>query len=233
MSPLQMRSGGHDAPSPPAGRPWQYLLTGARCDARACGLREHGTSSRSSHQAQLAVSILARSVVSILRTRFDFSLSGGLPPSGCVLVSHHGSYWDGVAVAALDPRVVPITSRWWRSIPGVGWVLDTYGVLWTGDETIVSAISMVRQGAACWIAPHGYDHGASRTSTHLGAARICVGAGAPLVPVILKGLSRGTRSRRPRSSAAIAIGQPIWPDARESPAAFSARLEATLPQAAY
>jgi 1-acyl-sn-glycerol-3-phosphate acyltransferase len=224
--------GGEDVARRPAGRPWRYLLTGAPCDAGAYSLREHGTG-RSSHQARLAISVLARSVGSILRTRFDFSLSGNLPQSGCVLVSHHDSYWDGVVAVALDPRVVPITSGRWRSIPAVGWVLDTYGVLWTGDETIVSATSMVRQGAACWVAPHGYDRGASTGPAHLGAARICIGAGAPLVPVTLRGLSRSARGRRPRSNAGIAIGPSIWPGAEESPAEFSARLEATLPRAAY
>ena len=235
MSLVEMRSsmgGGDDAPRPPASQPWRYLLTGARCDAGAYRLREHGTG-RSSHQARMAVSVLARSVASIMRTRFDFSFSGDLPQSGCVLVSHHDSYWDGVVAVALDPRVVPITSGRWRSIPAVGWVLDTYGVLWTGDETIVSATSLVRRGAACWVAPRGYDRGASRAPAHLGAARICVGASAPLVPVMLRGLSRSARGRRPRSNAAIAIGPPIWPDAEESPAAFSTRLEAILPRAAY
>ena len=221
-----------DAARPPAGRPWRYLLTGAPCDAGAYRLREHGTG-RSSHQARMALSILARLVASIMRTRFDFSLSGDLPQSGCVLVSHHDSYWDGVVAVALDPRVVPITSGRWRSIPAVGWVLDTYGVLWTGDGTIVRATSMVRRGAACWIAPHGYERGANHSPAHLGAARICVGASAPMVPVRLNGFSRSARGRRPRSNAAIAIGPPIWPDAEESPAAFSARLEAILPRTAY
>jgi hypothetical protein len=68
---------------------------------------------------------------------------------------------------------------------------------------------------------------------HLGAARICVGASAPVVPVTLSGLGRRARTRRPRSIAAIAIGAPIWPRPGESAAAFSARLEATLPRSAY
>jgi 1-acyl-sn-glycerol-3-phosphate acyltransferase len=68
----------------------------------------------------MALSILARSVASIMGTGFDFSLSGDLPQSGCVLVSHHDSYWDGVVAVALDPRVVPITRGRWRSIPAVG-----------------------------------------------------------------------------------------------------------------
>jgi 1-acyl-sn-glycerol-3-phosphate acyltransferase len=221
-----------DAARPPGGRPWRYLLTGAPCDAGAYRLREHGDP-RSSDQARMALSILARLVGTIMRTRFEFSLSGELPPSGCVLVSGHDSYWDGVVAVALDPRVVPITSGRWRSIPAVGWVLDTYGVLWTGDETIVRATSMVRRGAACWIAPHGYDRGANHSHAHLGAARICVGASAPMVPVTLNGFSRSTRGRRPRSVAGVAIGLPIWPDPEESAAAFSARLETMLPRAAY
>ena len=151
MSAVQKRrsTGGGDAPRSPGGRPWRYLLTGAPCNAGTYLLREHDTG-RSSRQARVAVSVLARSVASILRTRFDFSFRGDLPQSGCVLVSRHDSYWDGVVAVALDPRVVPITSGNWRSIPAVGWVLDTYGVLWTGDETIARATSMVRRGAACW-----------------------------------------------------------------------------------
>jgi len=221
-----------DAARPPAGRPWRYLLTGEPCDAGAYRLREHG-GDRSPHTTRMAISVLARLVASVMRTRFEISLSGELPRSGCVLVSHHDSYWDGVVAVALDPRVVPITSGRWRSIPAVGWVLDSYGVLWTGNETIESAISLVRRGSACWVAPRAYDRSASRMPAHLGAARICIGANAPLVPMMLSGLSRSTRGRRPRSVAAIAIGPPVWPGAEESPAAFSARLEATLPPAAY
>jgi 1-acyl-sn-glycerol-3-phosphate acyltransferase len=177
---------------------------------------------------RLATSFLARAVATTLRTRFNFSLLGALPQSGCVLVSHHDSYWDGVVAVALDPRVVPITSSRWRSIPAVGWVLDSYGVLWTDHQTIVSATGLVRRGATCWIAPRGYDRGEIDGPPHLGAARICVGANAPLVPMAMGGLKRTARGRLPRSVAQIAIGPPIWPNAGESAAAFSARLQATL-----
>jgi len=217
---------------PPAGRPWRYLLTGARCDAGAQRLREHGDR-RSSHSARMASSLLVRVAATTIRARFDISLSGELPPSGCVLVSHHDSYWDGVVAASLDPRVVPITSGRWRSIPALGRFLDSYGVLWTDDETIATAISLVRGGVACWLAPHAYDRGAMHVPAHLGAARICVGASAPVVPLTLSGLRRSARRRRRRTVAAIAIGPPIWPNPGESAAAFSARLEATLPRSAY
>lgn len=216
---------------PPAGRPWRYLLSGAHCDASAHRLREHGEH-RSTRPALVLNSLISPLVAVLIRARFDVSLSGGLPPLGCVLVSRHDSYWDGVLIASLDPRVVPVTSRRWRSTPAVGRFLDFYGVLWTGDDTVASAISMIHRGAACWIAPRAYGRGAIDTPLHLGAARICIGARAPLLPVTLSGLRAGTRSHGPRSTAAIDIGQPIWPESGEDAAAFAQRLEAVLPRAA-
>lgn len=150
-----------------------------------------------------------------------------------MLVSHHDSYWDGVLAAALDPRVVPITSSRWRSIHGVGWALESYGVLWTNEQTVASATGLVLRGAACWMAPRAYDRGASDGPVHLGAARICVGAQAPLVPMTLSGLGRIARGRRPRSLAEVAIWPPVWPTPGESAAAFSRRLEASLPRPVY
>jgi 1-acyl-sn-glycerol-3-phosphate acyltransferase len=174
--------------------------------------------------------VFVRLVAATLRARFAFSLSGELPALGCVVVSHHDSYWDGVVAAALDPRVAPITSGNWRSIPVVGPVLRSYGVLWTDDQTVASATALVRRGAACWIAPRGFDR-ARENPAHLGAARICVAAGAPLVPMSLSGLARP--ARRPRSPAAIAIWPPVMPGPGESAEAFAERLEGLLPRSVY
>lgn len=216
----------------PAGPPWRYLLTGAPLDARARRVRESGDR-RSSAAAQIAVSVLARLIVSTMRARFEISLSGELPGSGCVLVSHHDSYWDGVMAVALDPRVVPITSARWRSIRFVGWVLDSYGVLWTGEQAVAGAIALIQRGCVCWVAPHAFERGATHPAAHLGAARICVGAHAPAVPVKLSGLSRSTRAPGPRGRAQVSIGSPVWPHASESAEEFSARLKQTLPPGTY
>ncbi len=169
----------------------------------------------------------------MLRARFDFSLTGELPESGCVLVSHHDSYWDGVVAAALDPRVVPVTSKRWRSIPAVGWVLDSYGVLWTDQQTVANATGLVLHGAACWIAPRAFDDGRSDRPAHHGAAGICIDAKAPLVPLTLSGLSRPARRRCPRSGAEITIWPPIWPEPGESAQRFAERLESSLPRSVY
>ena len=217
------------APRRPAGPPWRYLLGGVPCDERSYGWREpEGLDSP--HRARPATSVFVRLVAATLRARFAFSLSGELPALGCVVVSHHDSYWDGVVAAALDPRVAPITSGNWRSIPVVGSVLRSYGVLWTDDQTVASATALVRRGAACWIAPRGFDR-ARENPAHLGAARICVAAGAPLVPMSLSGLARP--ARRPRSPAAIAIWPPVMPAPGESAEAFAERLEGLLPRSVY
>ncbi|MGD0455901.1 MAG: 1-acyl-sn-glycerol-3-phosphate acyltransferase [Solirubrobacteraceae bacterium] len=218
---------------PPAGRPWRYLLSGAPCDADALGVRERGGVRSSTRAKRIVTSLLSRTVVTVVRTRFQICLSGELPPAGCVLVSHHDSYWDGVVAAALDPRVVPITSSRWRSIPALGSFLDAYGVLWTDAETISHAMALVGRGDACWLAPHAFDRGRGHTPAHLGAARICTGAGVPLVPLVLSGLSDLTRGRGPRSAAEVSIGLPVWPKDGEEPAEFSARAESALPGAAY
>jgi 1-acyl-sn-glycerol-3-phosphate acyltransferase len=216
----------------PAGWPWRYLLSGAPCDARALGVRERGVRT-SSRAKRTLTSLLSRTVVAVVRVRFRICLSGELPVSGCVLVSHHDSYWDGVVAAALDPRVVPITSSRWRSIPALGWFLDAYGVLWTDADTIARAMALVGRGDACWLAPHAFDRGHGHAPAHLGAARICIGAGVPLVPVVLSGLSDLTRGRGPRRTAEVSIGLPIWPKDGEEPPEFSARAEGALPRAAY
>ena len=230
--PTAAESHRSDAARPPAGRPWRYILSGIPLDPETQHLRERDDRVPSP-TARIAASAIARAVATVMRTRFEIRLSGELPPTGCVLVSHHSSYWDGVVAVALDPRVVPITSRNWRSIPVIGWVLHVYGVLWTGEETIATAVSMVGRGNACWIAPRAYDRGSDGARAHLGAARICVAAGAPAVPVELSGFAGAPSARRPRRRAMIAIGRGVWPDAGESAEAFSARLEATLPRSVF
>ncbi len=182
---------------------------------------------------QIAVSVIARLIASTMRARFEISLSGELPPSGCVLVSRHDSYWDGVMAVALDPRVVPITSARWRSIRFAGWVLDSYGVLWTGERAVDGAIALVQRGCACWVAPRAYDRGESDRTAHLGAARICVGAQAPAVPVRMTGLAAGARLHAARSRAEVSIGPPVWPHPAEGAQEFSERLERTLAPDVY
>jgi 1-acyl-sn-glycerol-3-phosphate acyltransferase len=216
------------APRSPAGAPWRYMLTGVALDTETQRVRER-TDDIASRPARIAALALARVVATLMRARFAITLSGELPPTGCVLVSHHSSYWDGVVAVALDPRVIPVTSASWRSIPVVGWVLRVYGVLWTGDQVVAGAVSMVGRGNACWIAPRAYDRDGRAGRAHLGAARICVAAGAPAVPVVLRGFDGRPSLRRPRGSAEISIGEPVLPDAGESVEGFSARLRATLP----
>jgi hypothetical protein len=217
------------AARPPARPPWRYF-NGARCDRAAPLLRRHGPGG---HPAAilLAVSLLGRVIATATRARFSIRIAGELPDGGCVLISHHDSYWDGLIAAALDPRVAPITSRNWRSTPVLGAFLDAYGVLWTGDHAISHATALVAGGGVCWLAPRAFDRGESRPERHLGAARICLEGGVPAMPLLLSGFSAATRGRGARPSVRIEIGRAIAPEPGESPAAFSARVEAVAPRA--
>jgi 1-acyl-sn-glycerol-3-phosphate acyltransferase len=174
----------------------------------------------------MAVSLLARVIATATRARFRISVAGELPAGGCVLISHHNSYWDGLIAAALDPRVTPITSRNWLSIPLVGAFLDAYGVLWTGDHAIAHATALVRRGSVCWLAPRAFDRGKRHPQRHLGAARICMEGGVPALPLSLSGFSAATRGPGARPRVRIEIGRAIAPESGESPAAFTARVEA-------
>ena len=147
---------------------------------------------------------------------------------GCVLVSDHDSYWDGVVATALDPRIVPVVSRRWRAIRSVGWFLDAYGVLWTGDDTVERATAVVGEGGVVWIAPFAFPRGGVRLPAHTGAAHICMRGEVPLVPVALEGLGRSVRPRWRRGPALAAIGAPMSPASREDARGFTTRFESVL-----
>lgn len=212
---------------PPANLPWRYF-NGARCDLAAPRLRRDGPPGHPRAIA-LATSLLGRVIATATRARFRIRISGELPATGCVLISHHDSYWDGLIAAALDPRVAPVTSRSWLSIPLLGAFLDAYGVLWTGDHAIAHGTALVGRGSVCWLAPRAFDRGEPHPERHLGAARICVDGCVPMLPLMLDGLSPATRGLGRRPLVSIEIGQAISPLPGEAPAAFSARMEAVAP----
>jgi len=211
--------------APRARLPWRYVIAGDAVSAATMELRP-GAASAAATRAW--VRIIARLMLIVTRLRFRIRASGGVPEGGSVLVSHHDSYWDGVVAAALDPRIVPIVSRNWRTIRGVGWFLSIYGVLWTGEDTVERAAALVHEGATVWIAPFAFPRAGERPPAHTGAAIICMQGGVPLIPVSLEGLSRADRPRLLRARAHAAFGAPISPAPGEDARALTARFESLL-----
>lgn len=217
-----MKQGDYQAP---LGWPWQYV-DGAPCNTNARLIRGDCTPYPSCF-ARVLMSFSTRLIILSARARFRILVSGTFPSSGCVLVSYHNSYWDGIVVAALNPRVVPITGRRWSSNPVVGWYLNVYGVFWTQSDSVSRATRYVGRGGMIWAAPYKFDRGRA-TAAHHGPARMSISGRVPIIPMTLTGLSRESRKRWRRNVVHITIGAPLWPDEGESAEDFTTRYEEVL-----
>jgi len=214
-------------PPPRARLPWRYVIN--RETPSASTLRLRRVERRSSRAGpRLWVCLLSRFLLSATWLRFRIAVTGAMPEGGCVLVSDHDSYWDGVVATALDPRIVPVVSRKWRTIRPVGWFLEAYGVLWTGEDTVARATAVVGEGGVVWIAPFAFPRGGVRLPAHTGAAHICIRGEVPLVPVALEGLGRSVRPHWRRGPVLAAIGAPMSPASREDARGFTTRFESVL-----
>jgi 1-acyl-sn-glycerol-3-phosphate acyltransferase len=207
--------------------PWRYVTTGEACDARTLQLRR-GDDVSVTGAERLVMSFLSRLVLVTARVRFRIVVTGSLPLTGAVLASYHDSYWDGVVATALSPRIIPITRKRWKAIRVVGWFLESYGVLWTGEDTVERAVVSAGQGGLVWIALFSFVRGGVRERGRQGAANICICSGVPLVPLVFEGVGRESRRRWRRSAVRVAVGTPMYPAADESAIAFTAHIEAVL-----
>jgi 1-acyl-sn-glycerol-3-phosphate acyltransferase len=225
--------------SHPSGMPWCYVLGGqpySRATRALLGVDE----SQSGLFSKFAVRIVSFILLFICRNWFQITIVGDFPLAGCVAVSGHDSYWDGVIVSALDPRIIPVASHKIRDNTGAaGWFLgrlfNAYGVLWTGEGTVANAQSRVMASAICWVAPHGFQEFSAKRQhesamrLHLGPARIALESDCPVVPISIIGLD-GWRPRPRRTRVRVLIGEPVQPRRLETPEAFTGRFLASLEQ---
>lgn len=205
--------------------PWRYLATGGPVDVGARPRVEGAVPG--GRWGRLLASFVSRLIICYVRLTHRVVLRGALPATGCVAVSFHRSYWDGLLVCMLDPRITAVTSRSWRSVRGVGRYLESYGVLWTGEHVVARAERYVRDGGVCWLAPCGFAPSTDCPQPHTGAAQIARATGAPIVCLTLR---RGIPSRRPlrRGTLTFLIGEPLPGKAGDTVDAVTARLVAAL-----
>lgn len=219
-----MRSVPAGSEEPPA-LPWRYLATASPVDLGA--RRRVVGGARPSRWALLLASLISRLIICYVRLFRRIEILGALPATRCVAVSLHRSYWDGLLVCMLDPRITAATSRAWKFVPVVGRYLETYGVLWTGEDVVAKAARYVRDGGICWLAPCGFDPSGECPHPHSGAAEIARAASAPIVRVTLEDGGR-PRFGIGRRRLTIGIGSPLWPAAGEPVEAVTERIVAAL-----
>ena len=120
-------------------------------------------------------------------------------PDPCIVVANHGSYLDGVVLAAtLPPRFDFVIKREMNSVPLAGFLLQRIGVQFVtrGNRagSLRDALRVVRSaagGGSLAFFPEGTFHeepGLLRF--HTGAFTAAERSGAPIVPLVIRGTRR-------------------------------------------
>ena len=145
--------------------------------------------------------------------------------AACVIASNHASYLDGLVLfAALPVPVRFVAKAELRDKPLARWFLDGIGALLVerfdaarGVEHAGALAESLRAGASIAIFPEGTLHRMpGLLPFQMGAFAAAVDAGAPVVPVILRGtrsvMRDGTWFPR-RAALSVRIGEPVRPAA--------------------
>jgi 1-acyl-sn-glycerol-3-phosphate acyltransferase len=191
----------------------------------------------------LAVAVLRRLLWrAVLALTGGITVTGTLPPGGCVVVANHSSHADTAALlAAVDgrhaPRVAAAADYWFRAgwLAAVGRALAAaFPVRRTGGGStdLAAAVPLLRTGRAVVVYPEGSRGGGGVGRFHSGAFRLAAAAGVPVVPVGIAGTARllPKHGRLRPGPVVVRIGAPVRADPAEARAAV-ARLAAEPPPA--
>ena len=131
-------------------------------------------------------------------------------PEPCIVVANHGSYLDGVVLAAtLPPRFDFVIKREMKSVPLAGFLLKRIGVQFVtrGNRagSLRDALRVIRSaagGGSLAFFPEGTFHAEpGLLRFHTGAFAAAERSGAPIVPLVIRGtrhcLAPGTFLPRP------------------------------------
>jgi len=171
--------------------------------------------------------------------RTVFSLTGGLrvdgaaalPAGPCVIVANHCSHADTAAlIAALPagrrPAVAAAADYWFRGAvrPRICMALcAAFPVRRAGGGSadLAAAARLLATGHDVIVYPEGTRSRDGETGHfHLGAARLAVAAGVPLVPAGISGTRTllppgGTADRPRRAAVTVSVGAPVSVGARD------------------
>jgi len=205
--------------------PWRYLTTGSSVNLKLRSKITVNTTDLTSKN-RYVVEFLTRCIIVFIKLRFAIELTGKFPPGGCVAISLHDSYWDGVIVSTLHEKLVPVTTSKIRSNILAGWYLNRYGAIWTNDSVVERGNYVTRSGGITWIAPYGYESRNSPRSAklpHSGAARIAISTQRPVVCVSLIGINC-TKKHYLRTRLMIRVSEPLYALPEEDVSSFTSRL---------
>lgn len=168
-------------------------------------------------------------------TMYRLKVHGGqrLPRTGpVVLVANHSALVDGPLLFGTLPRrsVFLIKHELFRG--PLGWYLPHIGQLAVrrgeADRApLLAAARVLREGGLVGVFPEGTRGSGDMATAQQGAAWLSRMAGAPLVPVVMRGTRRpeGHRRRRFRPRVDILFGQPLPAPAGKGRDALTARTE--------
>ena len=165
-------------------------------------------------QRQVANRVIRPFALTLLRIVFKVRIEGRVPREACVIAAHHSSYFDGPLLGLIDRRVQPIYNRRFLESRSFGWFFQVVGAIPTRTDTLTRACEVIRAGGVVWIATAGFTPGEVQKRPRRGAARIVQETGAPLVPMIVRGLEDivhigDIRPRHFRRLVRIVLGQPL------------------------
>jgi 1-acyl-sn-glycerol-3-phosphate acyltransferase len=160
----------------------------------------------------------------VLALTGGLTVTGALPPGGCVVVANHSSHADTAALlAAIDsrhaPRVAAAADYWFRA----GWLAAVGRALAAafpvrrsggGSTDLAAAVTLLRAGRAVVVYPEGSRGDGAVGRFHSGAFRLAAAAGVPVVPVGIAGTAclLPKRGRLRPGPVAVRIGRSVDAD---------------------
>jgi 1-acyl-sn-glycerol-3-phosphate acyltransferase len=142
---------------------------------------------------------LARVAMAVLGLRVRILGAERLPAGACVVAANHSSYLDGPLLkACLPPRFSFVIKREAASLPLAGFLLRRIGSEFVErhaqggrQRDARRVIERAQQGQSLVFFPEGtFDDHPGLKRFHSGAFAAAVRAGAPVVPVVIRGARR-------------------------------------------
>jgi len=185
-----------------------------------------------------------RVLVRPLRTAFDLHVEGAenVPASGpCIVAANHRSFMDSIFLAALAERPLSFLAKaeYWDN-RRTAWLLKATGQIPVrrgspagAREAMDAATDVLRRGGAIGLYPEGTrSRDGELHAGNLGAARLAIATGAPIIPVGLIGTEavQAPNQKLPRLGRRVEVrfGAPLLQLPAESPRAQAVELTHAL-----